>query len=444
MSEGAPEFCRDAAPAEAAPSSAPAAAVHAPVAPEERIAIVDVLRGFALLGILAVNMQFYTTPFSKFMAVDSFWSEPHDVWATFCIRFFAQSKFYTLFSFLFGLGISIQLLRAQAKGRPFLGYHYRRMLVLLLIGLFHAFFIWMGDILVTYALLGCILPLFLRCQPRTLFIWAAVILFGLIAVFLVGTGLMVLGSFFDDAPPGLPGSEEAREQVRLAVENEIATYARGGFWEITGLRAWQTLSAYVFLIFYQGPHSLVMFLLGLAVGKSGWFQNLPASLFWFRRAWLFGLIVGLGGTILVEWLQSQATTDTLSGLSWKFGAGAATLLTAPALSCFYASTLVILYQYPTVRAVLNPLTAVGQMALTNYLAQSLICTTLFYGSTILFGLGFGFYASLGPAVGIGLTLLIWLVEVVWSNLWLRTLSMRFGPMEWVWRTLTYWKIQPMR
>lgn len=415
-----------------------------PVPPTERIAVVDVLRGFALLGILLVNIQFYLTPSSKMFSNIPFWKEPIHVWAEFLISLFVEMKFYTLFSFLFGFGIATQMLRAEARGRPFLGLHYRRMLVLLGFGLFHAFLIWMGDILVTYALIGCLLPLFFRLRPQTLLVIAGVIL---VVMFLIFGGVALLLGVVSLLPGAgdagvLPGGAEGMQEIVRQAEEMTRIYREGTFWEITTLRATEVLSVYMVVLFFQGPHILAMFLLGLYAGRTGWFHRLPETLPWFRKAWWFGLIFGLGGTLVTAYLSSQADAGTWAGLGWKLASVGWNVLAAPALSGFYAASLVLLYYGDRCRAWLEWLAPAGRMALTNYLAQSLICTTLFYGSTIL-GFGFGLYARIGPAYGIALALGIWLLEVAWSHLWFHGLGLKFGPLEWLWRTLTYGRWQPL-
>ncbi len=416
-----------------------------PVQPEQRIAIVDVLRGFALLGILVVNMQFYSTPSGKMFANIPYWQELVHVWAESIISWFFEMKFYTLFSFLFGFGIAMQLLRAEAKRRGFLGLHYRRMLVLLGIGLFHAFLIWMGDILVTYAVLGCILPLFIGWRPRWALVSATVILAVMVLLYIAGALLMgALGLLLDaDLNGGLLGNEEAKRQLVEQVQENARIYREGTYWQITAVRAREVLSVYVAVLFFQGPHVFAMFLLGLYVGRVGWFQDLPKTLPLFRRAWWVGLTVGGLGTLATACLTHRAGFDSFVGMSWKFARVATALAAAPALSCFYATSLILLYYRPTLRPYLDLLAPVGRMALTNYLAQSLICSTIFYGSTI-FGFGLGWYGRIGPAYGSVLALAIWIVQVIWSNLWFRGLGLKFGPMEWLWRTLSYGRLQPMR
>jgi uncharacterized protein len=147
-------------------------------------------------------------------------------------------------------------------------------------------------------------------------------------------------------------------------------------------------------------------------------------------------VVGVGGNLLVFYLIHRSFTDNLYYLGVL--GFTISIIVAPALSCCYGCTLVLLSQWGLGRRLLAPLAPVGQMALTNYLTQSIICTTLFYSY------GFGLYAQIGPAAALGLCFLIFGVQVLWSNLWLRGLGFRFGPMEWLWRTLTYGRLQPMR
>lgn len=448
-------------PDDTAPSHDPDASAHAeapaepmvevaapdslePVASGERMEIVDILRGVALLGILFVNMKFYTAPLAIFWTPEVYWPETHNVIASGWIVFFAQGKFYTLFSFLFGLGISIQLLRSQQRGRGFLAYHFRRMGVLLIIGLLHSYFVWMGDILVTYAVLGCFLPLFLNRRPVTLLIWALVVILLLVLLYGAMAGLAFLSQMTSVTQGNIPSHDAYVSYARGAADEEARVYGQGSYLEITRLRAQQTLSAYIVVVLEQGPHSFAMFLLGLYVGKRQWFDNLPTSLPWFWRGWLLGLVLGLGGTGLTYLCFARIAVDNPFSMGWILAGSALSFVTAPALSCFYACSLVLLYQNASIRRLLSPISAVGQMALTNYLAQSLICSTLFYGSTFFFGLGLGYYARIGPAAGLGLTVLIWLLEVVWSVLWLRVFEFRFGPMEWLWRTLSYGRLQPLR
>jgi uncharacterized protein len=406
-----------------------------PVQLGERIEIVDILRGFALFGILCVNMQFYTTPFMAWISGAPYWPETEDRIATFAIKLLAEGKFYLLFSFLFGLGICIQLTRAEARGAGFSWHHVKRMLVLLLFGLVHAYFFWMGDILQFYALIGLGFTALLWLRPWVLGIVAAVvyvlpILFGCLSVFLG----MLMGSAEGQSPEqffqalGYPSAEEA---ARI--------YSTGTYWEIMSLRAREVFICYIAFVFEMGPDIVAMFALGFCAGKLHVFDDLPRWLGFFRRWRWPALALGLAGNLAYAAGAELARGDQASplGLAIVIGHG----LGAPALTFFYVATIVLFVQPEPAGGGLglelfSPLAFVGRMALTNYLLQTLICTTIFYSY------GFGLYASIGPLAGLGLTVLIYLAQIPFSVQWLR--FFRFGPMEWLWRSLTYGKLQPMR
>lgn len=176
-----------------------------------------------------------------------------------------------------------------------------------------------------------------------------------------------------------------------------------------------------------------MMLLGIYTGKRRILNDIPGNLPFIRKVWLWGLILGVFGNFLYVYFGHFSSRSVpspqllISLMGQTFG--------APALAFFYMATLTLLAERPVWRRRLAPLSCVGRMALTNYLAQSLICTTLFYGY------GFGLYDRIGIAAGIVLTLAIYAMQIGWSIWWLR--RFRFGPMEWLWRTLTYGRRQPM-
>ena len=177
-----------------------------------------------------------------------------------------------------------------------------------------------------------------------------------------------------------------------------------------------------------------MMILGLYAGKRRIFDDIPSHLPFIRKVWLWGLIIGLVGNGMYVYFGEQANraipsaANLISLVGQTFG--------APALALFYMATLTLLAERVAWRRRLAPLSFVGRMALTNYLLQSFICSTLF------FGYGFAFYGQIGIAGGIALTVAIYVVEAAFSAWWLK--RFRFGPMEWLWRTLTYGKRQPMR
>lgn len=407
-----------------------------PIAPHERIEIVDILRGFAIFGILLVNMLFFAHPVYRAAIDTGPWANPLDQAASLLIAFFAQGKFFTLFSLLFGLGLAIQLQRSQDKGRSAVPLYVRRLLALLLIGLAHVILLWWGDILTYYALLGFVLLLFRNTAPRRLLRWAVVFL----AIPLVMTaGSVALFELARTTPEGGAQLEavlaETEAQFRAAYEQALAVYRSRDFAAMIPQRMadWAFATTGVIsggMLFLV----LAMFLVGLYIGKRQLLHNAAEHLPLFRRVLAWGAVIGIIGNLLYVTLAHGAsplelTWGTLIGL-------AGFLIGAPALSLAYATGLVMLAQNAIWHKLLAPLAAVGRTALSNYLLQTLICTTIFYGY------GLGLYGQIGPAAGLGLTVAIFGLQIPLSNWWVK--RFRFGPFEWLWRSLTYGKVQPLR
>ncbi len=402
-------------------SPRPAGAVG-PVAARERIQVIDVLRGFALFGILLVNMELFGRPLAAVQAGLPAFTGPLDRAVAWLITFLAEGKFYSLFSFLFGYGLAIQLERA-AGGGPFVPRYLRRLFVLLLIGLAHALLFWPGDILVTYAVLGVFLIPFRAARPATLLIWAL----GLLLVpLLITLPLVALVSL-----TGAGGA--ATDAARAAAERATRVYLEGSFAEMTAQRARDLAVIYAGAIF-AAPSIFVMFLLGLYAGRRGVFRRVEEHLPLIRRTLAWGLGLGLPAGAI------YATTTELLGRAAPAPAlllaTVAQAIGAPALCLGYAAGFTLLLRREGWRRRLAPLAATGRLALSNYLLQTLIATTIFYGY------GFGLYGRVGPAAGLLLTVAIYLVQVPLSVLWLR--HFQFGPAEWLWRSLTYLRPQPLR
>jgi uncharacterized protein len=402
-----------------------------PVAAEERIETLDILRGFALFGILLVNMAFFNTAFFT-LFTGTPWTSLPDRLASGFIRAFAEGKFYTIFSFLFGLGFALIMQRSAARDRPVVPLYVRRLLALLLIGIAHAVLLWYGDILVTYALLGFVLLLFRNCRPRTLLIWAAVLL--LLPV-LVGSAFIALFTALQNTPAfqeGMAGSDPTALYRELAA-TATAIYSEGSYGEIVQHRLGELLWVLPFGLFVQGWGVLAMFLLGLYAGKRELFRDVEAHRPLFRRLLIWGLVIGLPLNLLSAVLYNpQMQSFSAASLVGVVN----TYIGAPALSFAYIAAVTLLVQRDVWRRRLAPIGSVGRMALTNYLLQSLICTTLFYGY------GLGLFGQVGPAVGLVLSVVIYAIQVPWSVWWLQ--RFQYGPMEWLWRVLTYGRRQPIR
>lgn len=413
----------------------PTNAPLSPVQQTERLQIVDVLRGFALFGILLVNMTIFSRPIQAVL----FPVDPATPWfdrgAEWVIHFLGEGKFYALFSLLFGLGLTLQMERIEQRGGRFVPLYLRRLLILLGIGMIHAFLIWMGDILIMYALTGLMLILFRKAKPRTLLIWM-VILIALPLVFTIAaTSLIALGR---SIPEGEAQIRQVFAETTAAFETDMArayqVYATGSFSEITAQRIADYTSMGVSAFFVMGFNVLAMFLLGVYFGKRELFRNLEANRGLFHKLLIWGLILGLAGNGLYATMIL-----TLPRIEPSWALLLATIgqtIGAPLLMLAYVAALCLLALSPTWGERLKVLAPVGQMALTNYLSQSIICTLIFYGY------GLGLFGQVGAAAGIGLTIVIYGLQIPISHWWMR--RFRFGPAEWLWRSLTYGRRQPLK
>src|SRR5437773_6973874 len=393
--------------------------VIGPVLRQERLAALDILRGVAILGILIVNMQLFSTPEGL----------PVDGTAERLIYFFAQEKFKALFSFLFGLGLAVQMMRAEARGAHFLPLYARRLCVLFLIGVAHFLLVWDGDILHDYALLGFVLLLFPRSSRKTLLVGAGVLL----AITMLFYGITTYSSITSHVSPQMKEwiTYENGAEDNGTSDDFSDTYARGSYAEMVTLRESElprdmspdTDDAYV----------LAIFLLGLYAGRRRIFHDVSAHLPFIRRVQRWGLVIGVAGN--AAFAVGGSFDPSPTSVTQNVGR-LCLVVAAPALMLFYASTIILVTQRETWRRRLAPLAAVGRTALSNYLLQSLICTTIFYRY------GLALFGKVSPSLGVLLTITIFLIQIPLSVWWLR--RFQFGPVEWLWRSLTYWQRQPMR
>lgn len=406
----------------------------APVQQAERVQIVDILRGFALFGILLVNMTIFYRPIQAIL----FPADPAMPWfdraAEWFIHFAGEGKFYALFSMLFGLGLTLQMEHIEARGGKFVPLYLRRLFVLLLIGLVHAFLIWIGDILILYALLGFLLVLFRKAKPRTLLIWAVI----LISIpLLFNTAVAGLLEFGRSVPEGAQQIDAVFAETIASFKTDLVranrVYADGNFAEITEQRIYDYTSMGLSAFFVMGFNVLAMFLLGVYFGRREIFKHLEDNRGFFRTLLFWGLLIGLTGNALYATLIMPLPRIEPSGLLLM--ATAAQAIGAPLLMLAYVSAFCLLALSPVWGKRLQVLAPVGQMALTNYLTQSIVCTLIFYGY------GLGLFGQMGAAAGIGLTFVIYLLQIPFSHWWMK--RFKYGPAEWLWRSLTYLKPQPM-
>lgn len=395
-----------------------------PVSVSERILFVDVLRGMALFGILAANMRAFFAPLDAYDQIGVLYHSRADVIAQAFIDAFVQGKFISIFSFLFGMGFAIQMSRAEARGARFMGFYPRRLLALALFGLIHGVLIWAGDILLTYAFSGAILLLFRKRQQKTLLWWAG----GLFAL-PIALATAFLGLYFsrfhrpwmDPKPPDL-------KKLHAVID----IYAHGTVRQILAQNwvEWKQALPYTLFAIY----AVALFLLGMWVWRAGIAQRLEEYRPVLERACAWCIPIGLIMSMYVATVRSAVPRGTVS--LWGWSAAILWLPGAHILSAGYVSGLALIFLRERARRILLPFAAVGRMALTNYLLQSVLCTLFFYHYTT------GLYGRLGPAMGFVPTLILYGAQVVFSNWWLN--RYRFGPMEWLWRGMTYGKFPSLR
>jgi uncharacterized protein len=395
-----------------------------PVSVSERILFIDVLRGMALFGILAANMRAFFAPLDCYEHIGVLFHGRADVVAQWFIEALIQRKFITIFSFLFGMGFAIQMTRAEARGVRFLSFYPRRLLALALFALVHGMLIWAGDVLLTYACSGAILLLFRNRRQKTLLWWAG----GLFALPVVA-GTVFLAVFFsrfhrpwmDPKPPDL--------QKLQAV---IQIYAHGTVRQILAQNwvEWKRELPTTFFAIY----ATALFLLGMWVWRAGIVQRLPEYKPVLKRVCLWCIPIGLILNAYVATVKAILPPAKVS--LWAWFAGILSFSSSHVLSAGYVSGLALLFLNDEWRRRLIPFAAVGRTALTNYLLQSVICTVFFYHYTT------GLYGRIGPAIGLLPTFLLFAAQVAASNWWLG--RYRFGPMEWLWRGMTYGKFPAMQ
>lgn len=389
-----------------------------PVAAAERIEVLDALRGAALFGIIAANMRGFSGPLAAYFDHTIMWTDSVSRVAQSVVDLFIQGKFITLFAFMFGIGFAIQMERADRSGVASRVFYVRRLAMLLLFGALHYVFIWWGDILAPYALMGFVLMLFRNRSQKALLGWSVVLY-----AYPVLLGALMLGLHLAGVPVPAPPPPTPAELQRI-----IGVYAAGSYAEIVGQNV-KELPFMVFGLIFFYPRVLGVFLFGLWAWRQGIVRELPSKTALLGRCQKHGLWVGLLFNGIAVALNEMFHPNPIAPSVLGLAVGIALTIGVPAGSLFYASTIALLWENVQWRARLRPFIAVGRMALSNYLLQSLVCTTLFYSW------GFGLYGRVNPLLGFVPTVAIYAAQVALSVWWLRHFTS--GPMEWLWRRLTY-------
>ena len=408
------------------PLTTPAPQPMGPITKPERIAVIDILRGMALFGIIAANIRGFAGPALAYFNPAVMWQELPDRLAQAFIDTFIQGKFITIFAFLFGVGFAVQLSRAEARGSKFGGFYSRRLLVLALIGLVHGLLIWWGDILLPYALTGFLLFFFKRRKDSTLWFWATLGYLG--PLLLVGMVVFLPMMFGVEMP-----AQDPPDPAKL--QETIGVYATGSWSQIQSARMREAFGMNWAFFFFMFPNLLGLFLFGMLAWRKRLFQPSPESLPTYRKVMIWGYVIGIAGNVTataIRWVFPMQPFDLTPGI---FGVMVLQNLTVPALSAAYACTIILLCQQEVWQRRFFRFGAVGRTALSNYLLQSVLGTLIFYSY------GLGLYGEVGPALLLIPTVLIYWLQTIISPWWLS--RWRFGPVEWLWRSLTYGRIQPM-
>ncbi len=390
-----------------------------PVATSERIATLDVLRGFALFGILLMNMEAFSGPMDmSFTGVDPHW-QGWDYWADAFVYVFVQGKFFTLFSLLFGAGFAVMAQRAAIAGRDFTRFYLRRSLGLLVIGVLHGLLLWSGDILVAYALLSFVLLAF-REAPRS---WLPAL--GTMAYLGAAVLMLMLGALMQLVPADAASAQAAA--AAKAIEAQRQAYGHGSYLQAVAQRL-RDVFASLGALLVVGPQVLGMFLIGAWFARSGAIAE-PGRYprLWAGLRWLL-LPIGLAVMLLSTWVLPYNAPGQFNMRS--AGAYALTAVAGLMMCLGYLAWGVRWSRH------LQWLAPAGRMALSNYLGQSLVCTLVFYGY------GLGWFEQVGRASQLLFAVVLFAMQVLLSQLWLR--RFQYGPVEWLWRAFTYLQLPPLR
>lgn len=404
-----------------------------PTSSTERADILDILRGIALLGICVANFPMFSLYIFQPLEVRaSMPTASIDQFLEYFHFIFIDGKFYSLFSLLFGIGFSIIYLRNSQDGKRGLKIFYRRLLVLMIIGFAHLLLLWEGDILLLYALIGMLLPLFRSVSDRKLLVlWVLLILSPL----LFDSLKVISDNRWNISTPVLDVAMQISSFHGITEENfstwhvdhtqykDLLLYNQSGiFWRYQGL-----------LDNNRIPKVLGMFLLGLYTGRKLIFRGLEENKALLKKVRRYGFMIGLPTSIMFAWLAlDDKHLPNIIGLADTLFYA----LSVVPLCLAYTSTICLWYITPVGNQNLKLFAAPGRIALTNYLMQTVFAIAIFYG------IGFGLGAKTGLLYVFLISLAIYVIQIWYSNLWLK--YFRFGPVEWVWKCLTYWKWLPIK
>ena len=422
-----------------------------PVTAAERLVSLDTLRGIAVMGILVMNVYAFAMPLAAYYnPLLMGGSDALNMGVWFFTHLFFDQKFMSIFSMLYGAGLVMMMNRAEARGATFTPVFFRRSTWLIVIGLLHAYFIWFGDILFHYALMGMVVFLLRKALPTTLIVVAC-------AMLPVALLFNFAGSFYmEELQADVAGIEEelaqgatldAEAQRKLDEWQEIRPFFapseadiaaevgayRGDYVDVLTQRApfvafMQVNLTLVFVVWRVGG----LMLLGMALMKLGILSGERSTRF-YRTMALVGYGAGLPLVVLGAVLLEAHRFDPIYAA--RFG-GIPNYFGSILVAFGHIGAVMLLVKSGALQAILDRFAAAGRMALSNYLAQSVVMTTLFYGY------GLGLYGDVSRVWQQVLVVAVIGLQLLVSHWWLK--HFRFGPVEWLWRSLTYRQRQPMR
>lgn len=408
----------------------------APVQNKEREVFMDVLRGFAILGILIANLTAGGLGWGPNRLDSGPWLLPEmDKKLSFVYDIFIDGKFYSIFSFLFGWGISLQIQRGIAGGVDAISTIKRRLLFMLLLGSVHIL-IWPGDIVLFYAMLGFLLLPCRKLSNKTLLITGGLLILlpiGLYALKMQWPVLNTPSVILDEM-----GMKLWSQWMGISTEAQFRTWIEhANWWDVLKSNVIGVLGRFGYLFFISRiPKVFGMFLIGFAMGRSGFYRSITqnkTTVYWIVG---LGLLIGLPANYVLAHYMTHfgndyfrfKTNGLYQTIAYAFGV-------AP-LALAYVGTFMLCFQTAFGKKWMSVFAPVGKMAFSNYMMHSLVCQFVFLGA----GLGFG-----GQVGSVYLTVFAFALfgfQVICSTVWLKYFN--YGPVEWVWRSLTYWERQPFK
>jgi len=400
-----------------------------PVETGQRIASLDVLRGVALLGILVMNIQSFAMPDAAYLNPSAYGDlTGANLWVWIAGRLLSDEKMYGIFSMLFGAGILLMTGRAEARGASPARLHYRRMGWLMLFGLLHGHLLWSGDILWFYGVAGLVVYLFRTWSPKSL-VAAALVFFAIGSATFASVGVRVRNLPPDDYQVF---TQENWQPTPEMIQDEIATF-RGGWLRQMPARTVEALFMEIgIFLLLLGWKTIANMLLGMALFKWRVITGGQSRAVYKRMA-AAGFLLGLPIVAFGIWKDFASGWD--GRYSFFFGSQY-NYWAAIVVDMGWIGAIMLFCKSDRLMAFRAALGALGRTAFSNYILQTLLCSAVFYGN------GLGLFGAVTRVQQLLIVCAIWIAQLSISRLWLR--HFLYGPLEWLWRSLTYWRQMPIR